>query len=142
MAGLGIVRAGPAHMLRWPSIDPDNYDMEEDDEHSAQLLSNPISESQRINFTEAALIRHFQPEYNDHFKTSFPNPAHKTYRDCYDLDLNAVFVELNSETIWCRLYSSAVSPTWTHLPHFLLHDPKERAAMIDILTPGEEPLRL
>jgi hypothetical protein len=68
--------------------------MEEDDEHISNVLRNEISEQQKINFTEAAIIKYFQPEYNKIYKDSFPNPAHSTYAECYDMDLNMVSVEL------------------------------------------------
>ena len=61
-----------------------------------------ITEQQQINFTEAALVRYFK------------HPAHKTYSQCYDLDLNAVNVELQTEEIMCRLWSPSVAPSWTH----------------------------
>lgn len=35
-----------------------------------------FSEKQKINFTEAALIKMFEPKYNKEFKNSFPNNKH------------------------------------------------------------------
>lgn len=110
--------------------------MDEDDAHMKRVYETPISEGQQINFTEAAFIRYFEPAYNDHFKTNFPNPAHKTYRECYDIDLNSVFVEIDTEPLRCRFYSQAVDRRWNHLPQFALHDSSERAAMLDVLLPG------
>ena len=52
-----------------------------------ESLMTGISEQQQINFTEAALIRYFSPSYNKEYKDTFPSPAHKTYSECYDLDI-------------------------------------------------------
>lgn len=49
--------------------------LDEDDAHINQVLETGITEQQQINFTEAALIRYFEPEYNKLYKDSFPNPG-------------------------------------------------------------------
>jgi hypothetical protein len=103
----------------------------QDEEHRDQVLRFELTEQQQINFTEAALIRYFKPEYNFMFKDSFPSPAHTTYSQCYDLDLNAVNVELQTEEIMCRLWSPSVQPMWTHFARFDLHSPEERKSMFD-----------
>ncbi len=56
---------------------------------------NPFSEKQKINFTEAALIRTFLPKYNQEFKNTFPKSSHSSYSECYSLDLNAIVVEMD-----------------------------------------------
>jgi hypothetical protein len=104
---------------------------EEDDEHMRQVFGSDITEQQRINFTEAALIRYFDPEYNILFRASFPNSAHTSYSECYDLDINSVAVELNTEESCCMLWSKAVAPRWCHYIHYALHSREERAAMFD-----------
>ena len=105
--------------------------IQEDDEHIERALRAGITEQQRINFTEAALIRHFRPEYNVHFAESFPNPAHKTYSECYDLDINSVAVELDTEESHCQLWSDTVSARWTHDIFYLLHSKAQRRGMFD-----------
>jgi hypothetical protein len=106
--------------------------LDEDDAHIHQVLKTGITEQQQINFTEAALIRYFEPEYNKLFKDSFPSPAHKTYSECYDLDINFVAVELQTEDIMCQLWSPKVAPTWIHIAKYLLHSPEERKSMFDL----------
>ncbi len=49
--------------------------MEQDQQHRDRVLDATFSEQQQINFTEAALIRYFQPEYNKIYKDTFPNPG-------------------------------------------------------------------
>mgnify|MGYP003581270561 CR=1 FL=1 len=109
---------------------------EEDDQHIEQVLRNRITRQQEINLTEAALIRYFQPEYNTIFKNSVPNPAHKTYSECYDLDLNSISVELDTGELRCRLWSSTVEPQWVHIMTYPLHSAEERQSMFDSPLPA------
>ena len=93
-----------------------------------------ISEQQIINFTEASLIKYFQPKYNKIYKDSFPNPAHTTYSECYDLDINAVCIELQTyEMINCNMYSDAVKSAPWHMKNFLLNSEEERKSMFEII---------
>ncbi len=95
-------------------------------------VTTPVSDQQRLNFTEAALIRHFAPPFNKEYKNTFPSPAHKTYAECYELDLNMVGFEMEtSEVLRTRLYSEAVKPSWFHVREFALHDPDVRRSMFD-----------
>ena len=105
---------------------------EDDDEHIKTVTSTQITEQQMINFTEAALIKYFQPPYNKIFKDTFPNPAHSTYSECYDIDLNMVCVELQTEELRLRLWSEAVQPDWIHFCSFPLHSREERQYMFEI----------
>jgi len=92
-----------------------------------------INEQQKINFTEAALIKYFQPPYNIEYKNTFPNPAHKTYAECYELDINSVAIELDTyESINGYVYSEAANTRFIHMQHFFLHSPEERRSMFDI----------
>jgi hypothetical protein len=104
---------------------------EEDHAHIENAMERGITEQQRINYVEAAMIRYFQSGYNKVFKDTFPNPAHKTYAECYDLDLNAVMVELNSEGIYARLFSCSRRASWQHFIAFELHSRDERISMFD-----------
>jgi hypothetical protein len=77
------------------------------------------------------LIRFFEPEYNKLYKDTFPNPAHKTYSECYELDINSVAVELDSENIRCQLWSPKILPAWTHFIVYPLHSKEERKSMFN-----------
>jgi len=105
--------------------------MEEDSEHIHEVINTDISEQQQINFTEAPLIRYFQPSYNKIYKDSFPNPAHSTYSECYDVDLNMVCVEVQTEDLGVRLWSEAVKPQWVHFCSFPLHSREDRVYMFE-----------
>lgn len=106
--------------------------MEEDKKHYLNVMENPISEQHKINFTEAALIKYFQPEYNKVFKDSFPNPAHSTYSECYDIDLNMVSVEINTDDLYFQLWNKHVSPKFVHFAKFPLHSRDDRKYMFEI----------
>ncbi|HTM65535.1 MAG TPA: hypothetical protein VL093_04395 [Flavipsychrobacter sp.] len=114
-------------------------DWEKDDERftavNKKLNYDGISEQQKINFTEAALIKYFQPPYNKTYKDSFPNPAHSTYSECYDLDINSVAIELDTHSaIGVSLFSQTVKPIFpAHMHDFLLHSAEERRSMFDVL---------
>lgn len=108
--------------------------LEEDAEHAGVLMSDPVSERQRICFAEAALIRYFQPEYNSMFKNVFPSPAHESYRECYEADLNAVSVELNFEEFPLRVYSPTVAADFVHYARFALNSPELRRSMFEDLV--------
>jgi hypothetical protein len=110
----------------------------EDNAHQRTVLRSGITERQLINFTEAAFIRYFQPPFNSLFKNTFPNPAHTTYSACYDVDLNAVSTEIDTEDIGCRLWSHAARPRWVHVCTFPLHSRSERMSMFDIPSPPNQ----
>jgi len=91
-----------------------------------------ITEQQFINFTEAALIRYFRPPFNKEYKDTFPSPAHKTYKECYDLDINSVCFELGTiDSINIMIYSDQIEKCPIHFGNFLLHSKEERVSMFD-----------
>ncbi len=93
-----------------------------------------INDQQKINFTEAALIKYFQPSYNKIYKDSFPNPAHSTYSECYELDINAVCIEMQTyEMINCCMYSESVKSAPWHMERFLLNSEEDRKSMFEII---------
>lgn len=104
--------------------------------HFANILTTLITEQQVINFTEAALIKYFLPSYNIQFKDTFPSPAHATYSECYELDLNGVIVSFDTSEIGCRLWSQSVPRSWQHVPRFELHSRDARKSMFDLFSPA------
>lgn len=46
---------------------------ERDDNRLKSILKNPLKKGKQISLVEAALIRYFQPQYNDKFKKKFPS---------------------------------------------------------------------
>lgn len=102
------------------------------------VLNDGLNEQQVINFTEAALIRYFQPPYNIEFKNTFPNPAHSTYSQCYELDINSICIEADTENINCRLFSSSVPVHWRHMHNFFLHSKADRKSIFEYDKPLKE----
>lgn len=124
--------------------DPRAHRVERSDEEEHQHIRNivskvPVKEELEVNFTEAGLIRYFQPQYNVHFKDLFPSPTHASYRECYDLDINSVSVEIGSDNLLCQLWSPTAPPQWTHIAKYPLYSSKERRDMLDLagLKPGD-----
>ena len=114
--------------------------IEESDRHLFDVCSKVmndeagITEKQSVNFTEAALIRYFQPEYNEKFKNNFPDNSHSSYSECYDLDINSVIIELSTdlEGMQFNLHSSNIPPAYNHLIHFNLHSKDERKSLFEL----------
>ena len=111
-------------------------ELKEDENRFPEVLNKlqigEINEQQKINFTEAALIKYFQPSYNKIYKDTFPNPAHSSYSECYDLNINSVCIELNTfEIVNCMFYSSSVAKAPFHMKDFFLHSKKDRKSMFD-----------
>ena len=116
---------------------------EEDDAHIDEVLRTEITEQQRINFTEAALIRYFRPEYNTIYRESFPNPMHTSYSECYDLDINSVMAEIDTEDMNVQFWSAAAVPAWQHFATYALNSRAEREAMFDFASlnaPSNDPV--
>jgi hypothetical protein len=120
-----MIQLGPRPPV--PLIEPTEDDIAAD----LSRLGTPISEQQQINLAEASLIKYFSPPYNSIYKGRFPNPAHKTYAECYELGLNTVGFEIETTPIAAQLYSQERSPSWIHAETFPLHDESERRRMFD-----------
>ena len=69
----------------------------EDSEHIKNVICNLPIENQVINIAEAAIINYFKPEYNKMYVENFPDVNHKGYKQYYDLDYNALIVEIYPE---------------------------------------------
>lgn len=119
-----------------------NYETneEEDKAHLRQIMGNPPLElnNQIINITEAALINFFKPEYNEKFKDNFPDVAHKGYKQYYDLDYNAIAVELDPDAIGLKVFSKEKDyPLYSSIK-YTLHPEQIRKSMFDIFPKKEE----
>lgn len=99
-----------------------------------KFATGGLTEQQFINFTEAALIRYFKPPYNKDYVKTFPSPAHTTYTECYDLDINSVAIELGTmDSVNIMLYSESVKRDFIHFGQFLMHNKEERRSMFDFI---------
>jgi len=98
-----------------------------------KFMTNNLNEQQIINFTEASLIKYFKPKYNIEYKDKFPNPAHKSYSECYDLNVNSVCFELETDVIYTRLFTKEMKPAFEHCGSFTMETRSKRISMFDIL---------
>lgn len=117
---------------------PEDEDTSEDalkaeEERTARMLAATISEEQKVNFTEAALIRYFQPVYNTQFKDQFPTPAHASYAECYKIDLNMVSAEIHTMSVQTKLWGPGAPSALMHFATFPLHSEEERRHMFDFV---------
>lgn len=81
-----------------------------------------IDKKQEINFTEAALIRYFQPKYNGQMKYNFPSNIHKEYSDLFEQKIDYLSVELDTKRLNIKLYSDEVNASRRHAPWYDLKD--------------------
>ncbi|QCT31916.1 hypothetical protein D1120_02420 [Bacillus velezensis] len=107
---------------------------EDDLKHLHAVMESPPLRlnKQVVNITEAALINYFKPYYNDIFKDNFPDVQHKGYRQYYDLDYNAVSIELDPDAIDLRLYSKEKNYQPFSSIKYDLHPENIRKSMFDI----------
>ncbi len=92
-----------------------------------------ISEKTEIALAEAGLIRYFKPKYNAIYKNNFPDQAHKITESLYDIDFSGFIVEIDTDDVNSRLFSTSVTPSFHHIANYDLHDPKERESFFQIL---------
>jgi len=118
------------------SIDPTSprgtQSDEDDNRRTIDMFSKmPIREALEINFTEAGLIRYFEPQYNVHYKSTFPSPSHESYGECYELDFNSISIDVDTENLKCALWTQTIPQKFSHLIRYPLHDSKVRRDMFD-----------
>lgn len=89
-----------------------------------------LTEKQKINFTEAALIRYFQPKYNIEFKDSFPSSRHKSYAECYALDIKALTIELDTSENTRKIFTEKTERTHSHIKMFEFNSDEDRLSLM------------
>ena len=111
----------------------------EDKARIEKVISTLSQEMQVINITEAALINHFKPEYNEKFVENFPAPEHKSYRHYYDCDYRDIVVELNIsfDPPPIKLNTNSASFNLNNdMIHYDLNNDDTRYSMYDIFNPS------
>jgi hypothetical protein len=115
------------------------YEVEKAANIMYKFNENQLDEKQMINFTEAALIKYFKPKYNIIYKDIFPNPSHKSYKECYDLDVNSVAFQLETDTVKTKLFTKHIQPSFLNLGSFTLESREKRMSLFDMLDNEELP---
>lgn len=100
-------------------------------EHFFENNGISITEKQKINFTEAALIKYFQPKYNIEFKDSFPSTKHKSYSECYNLDIKALTIELDTSENTRKIFTEKVERTHHHMKMFEFNSDEDRISLLE-----------
>jgi hypothetical protein len=93
-----------------------------------------FTEKQKINFTEAALIKLFEPKYNKEFKNSFPNKKHSSYSECYSLDVRALTIELETSEMTRKLYTQKTGRRVYHSEMFEFKNDSDRISLLGMYT--------
>lgn len=111
-----------------------------DKDRFISILDNHLTDRQEVCFVEAALIRYFQPHYNEIYKESFPRQSHKILESCYKLDFSALIIEINTEGLRISLFSKAAKPSGHHISKFDLVAHEDRWGFFH-LTAGDGTVR-
>lgn len=101
-------------------------------EHFFENKGFKISEHQKINFTEAALIKYFEPAYNLDYKKNFPDKKHKSYSECYKLNIRALNIELDTSEHIRNIFSKKAGSKNNHSAMFNFENDSERISFLDM----------
>ena len=96
-----------------------------------------FSEKQRINFTEAALIKFFEPKYNIEFKNCFPSQRHKSYSECYNLDVRGISIELDTSELNRKLFTKKIKRNFHHMKIFEFKSDEDRISLLKLFSNEE-----
>ncbi len=91
-----------------------------------------IKERQRINFTEAALIKYFEPYYNIKFKDIFPSPRHTSYKECFDLDIRAINIEIDTSDMGRKIFTDNANRRFHHTKMYEFNDDSDRISLFEV----------
>jgi len=98
----------------------------EDQAHAQHVFNARFKRNMRISVAEAALIKYFQPKFNEIYKSNFPSNNQKILEKVYDLDVAALGVEINSEDIGVNMFSTNRPRSEHHICKFDLHSKEQR----------------
>jgi len=110
---------------------------ERDEKRFVSIKNNPLRKKQQIGLVEAALIRYFEPDYNDKFKIKFPSPKTKLLKKCYELDFSGLCVEINTEELGFSLFSKRRAAAAHHIANIDIVDDQSRASFFYVAGGGK-----
>lgn len=115
--------------------DPKISDKEEEKiNHFFKNEGLKFSEKQKINFTEAALIKLFEPPYNSEFKNSFPDKNHKSYTECYSLDIRSLTIELDTSEMVRHICTKKSGRKKYHREMFEFENDEDRISLLGMYS--------
>lgn len=111
---------------------------EEDEKRLKKFLTTGLNFSyeQQIAVAEAALIKYFQPKYNDHHKKTFPTKRNPSYNELYKMDFNSVTIEVDTTKIETmpHFFTEEVKSSQIHSQSFFLPTESDRRKLFDDFT--------
>ena len=121
--------------------DIENNDIKHIEDLTKDIFCSPFD--QIVNITEAMLIYHFKPFYNDKFKNNFPCKNHESYQHYFDLDYESIFFEFYPGLSDYGTYDFPIIEISTEKNSlsnvinqgnimYKLHDDKKRKSIFDI----------
>lgn len=92
-----------------------------------------ITHEQQVAVAEAALIKYFQPPYNEHHKNTFPTKRNPSYDELYKMDFNTVTIEVDTTEIETMPYffTGKVTSSQSHSHSFFLPTEADRRKLFD-----------
>lgn len=118
-------------------VNPKSKNKKQEDKLAEHFFDNngfKFSEKQKINFTEAALIKYFEPTYNSEFKNNFPNEKHKSYSECYDLDIRAVNIEIDTTEHIRNLFTKKAGNKSYHSAMYEFKNDQDRLSFLGMIN--------
>ncbi|HIF9182371.1 TPA: hypothetical protein ACX6QL_003476 [Photobacterium damselae] len=103
------------------------------------IMDARLTRKSRILLAEAGLIRYFEPMYNKIYKKTFPSQKHKVLEELLVYDFSGLAIQVNTQNIKTRLYSSKVSTRfdafsvlhpYVHLAKIPLYSKEERESFL------------
>lgn len=110
---------------------------EEDFHRFIRIQQFKLSLEQKTAIIEAALIRYFEPEYNEKLKKDLPAKNSKILAECYKYDFSAIAVNFytedeNNTELKFYLYSDKISKSAKHNIRIELVDPEVRKGFFSV----------
>lgn len=120
------------HLIAGGRYEPE-VSFEDASDRFENFMKATLSRKKRIDLVEAALIRCFQPTYNEKYKKTFPKENHTILDALYDLDITGLGVSLSTEESFLPLCSSRVSPSCQHVASYPITNELDRATYFGIV---------
>lgn len=112
------------------------HSIDEEPDRIDRFMDARIERAHRIKMAEAALIRYFQPEFNNHYKDRFPANDHTILNPLRDLDITGIYISVDTEENAAILYTAAAEPSMQHTALYPIVSNEDRASFFDISFPN------
>lgn len=108
-----VVLFRPERYTTLTAILPGKNNLPTNAERVVEAMMPVLDRTTAISVAEASMIRLFEPEYNVHYKKTFPSQRHTSYSGVLPMEYNSLGVLLETQrTLGFRLYSEAVKPSF------------------------------